>query len=238
MMFCLPYGGGGVSQYRELAGLLTPVAQVLGVEEPADGPQTLTAVAAEMFVVMRSRQPRGPYFLLGYSLGGVYAYEVARLALETGEHVGLLCMIDSPAPLPAWREFLTEDVELAVKALEGFADGTLEGESPGPVRAALQAVHVTDDQLGRGREYAADVLRSLIRQLRLINTYEPGRIDASLLLFEAHQSAWPSDLADAWGEIVRFVKPRTLPGDHKTVLSAPHVADIARSITEALGHKA
>lgn len=237
-VFCLPYGGGGVSQYRELAGLLAPVARVLGVEEPADGPQTLTltGVAAQMLAAMRSRQPSGPYFLLGYSLGGVYAYEVARLALGAGDQVGLLCVIDSPAPLPAWREFLTEDLELAVEALEGLVGGALVGDLPAPVRAALRAVHVTDDQLGRGREYAADVLRSLIRQLRLVASYEPGRADASLLLFEAQQSAWPSDLASAWGQIVRFVETRPVPGDHKAPLSAPHVTDIARSITAALDH--
>ena len=235
-VFCLPYGGGGVSQYSQLAGLLAPVAQVLGVEEPTDGPQTLTAVAAEMLTAMRSREPSGPYFLLGYSLGGAYAYEVARLALEAGDQVGLLCVIDSPPPLPAWREFLTEDIDLAIEALEGLAGGRLE-ELPDPARAALRMVHVADDQLGRGRDYAATALHSLIHQLRLVTSYEPRQIDASLLLFEAQQSSWPSDLADSWGQIVRSVDTSTVPGDHRALLSAPHVAEVARSIAAALSHQ-
>ncbi|MCF6284869.1 MAG: amino acid adenylation domain-containing protein, partial [Candidatus Hydrogenedentes bacterium] len=43
-------------------------------------------------------QPSGPYYVGGYSFGGVVAYEIARQFLEAGEKVPLIAMLDSAIP--------------------------------------------------------------------------------------------------------------------------------------------
>ena len=48
--------------------------------------------------MIRSRQPDGPLALVGYSIGGLLAYEVARQALEAGQRVDWLGILDAVAP--------------------------------------------------------------------------------------------------------------------------------------------
>ncbi|KAM3073545.1 hypothetical protein ACMFMG_004561 [Clarireedia jacksonii] len=48
---------------------------------------------------IQRRQPHGPYSLLGYSTGGVVAYEAARQLLEAGEAVERIYLVESPCPL-------------------------------------------------------------------------------------------------------------------------------------------
>lgn len=55
---------------------------------------------ASMYVTrLRAVQPFGPYFLSGYSIGGLIAFEMARLLTAQGESVSRLVMIDSRSPL-------------------------------------------------------------------------------------------------------------------------------------------
>lgn len=47
---------------------------------------------------VRRIQRAGPYQLIGYSFGGVIAYEMARQLLASGERVDFLGLLDTPAP--------------------------------------------------------------------------------------------------------------------------------------------
>ena len=53
-------------------------------------------------------QPKGPIHLIGYSIGGIYAFAMAELLLKRGREIGWLGMIDtSPVPyLPQWVKWL------------------------------------------------------------------------------------------------------------------------------------
>jgi hypothetical protein len=44
-------------------------------------------------------QPEGPYFLGGYSFGGLLVFEVARQLMTLGERVALLALLDGTAPV-------------------------------------------------------------------------------------------------------------------------------------------
>jgi fatty-acyl-CoA synthase len=61
-------------------------------------PPRLEDMAAQYLDEMRSVQPRGPYFLIGYSVGGFVAFEMARQLRERGENVGFLGLLDTRAP--------------------------------------------------------------------------------------------------------------------------------------------
>jgi len=58
----------------------------------------LAELAARYSETIRGRQPAGPYFLAGYSLGGVIAYEVARRLRAAGDEVALLALLDTARP--------------------------------------------------------------------------------------------------------------------------------------------
>ena len=56
-------------------------------------------MAARYLEAVRSVQPRGPYRLGGYCIGGAVAFEMARQLRASGEETGSLLLFDSPGPL-------------------------------------------------------------------------------------------------------------------------------------------
>ena len=61
-------------------------------------PQSLEEIAAEYVQLIRQFQPSGPYALLGWCVGGVLAFEVARQLTHLNHEIKLLALIDSWAP--------------------------------------------------------------------------------------------------------------------------------------------
>ncbi|MCC5986616.1 MAG: SDR family NAD(P)-dependent oxidoreductase [Pararhodobacter sp.] len=94
---------GNVLNLRHLAGLL-------GQERPFYGLQArgllgdsapherLDEAARDYLAEIRQVQPQGPYFLGGFSGGGLTALEMARALQEAGEKVALLVLLDTPLP--------------------------------------------------------------------------------------------------------------------------------------------
>jgi acyl transferase domain-containing protein/thioesterase domain-containing protein len=60
--------------------------------------QTIEEMAAEYISAIQEVQPKGPYFIGGWSFGGFVAFEVAQQLRAKGETMGLLAIIDAPSP--------------------------------------------------------------------------------------------------------------------------------------------
>ena len=56
---------------------------------------TIEQHASQALSTIRNRQPDGPLALVGYSIGGLLAYEVARQAVDAGQQVDWLGILDS-----------------------------------------------------------------------------------------------------------------------------------------------
>lgn len=110
-LFLLPDGSGSALSYVNLPALTSPSASALPVyalNSPyltnpdlfLGAPQSCVfeEVAATLLRTVRALQPRGPYLIAGWSMGGIFAYEAARQLLAAGEAVDLLGFIDSPCP--------------------------------------------------------------------------------------------------------------------------------------------
>ena len=96
--------GGSVFPLMELARLLGPDQPVYGLNACIDSQgrphhQSLEEMAAHYVMEIRKHQPKGPYYLSGYSLGGWVAFEVAQQLTAAGERVGMLGLIDTPPRL-------------------------------------------------------------------------------------------------------------------------------------------
>jgi thioesterase domain-containing protein len=59
---------------------------------------TIQQHASQALSTIRNRQPDGPLALVGYSIGGLLAYEIARQAVDAGQQVDWLGILDAPAP--------------------------------------------------------------------------------------------------------------------------------------------
>lgn len=99
-LFLIHGAGGNVLLYRDLAKYLGEDQPVYGLQaQGLDGSMnylTRFEDMAERYIrEIREVQPRGPYYLGGYCLGGTIAFEIARQLDAIGEKVALLAMFES-----------------------------------------------------------------------------------------------------------------------------------------------
>lgn len=107
-LFCVHAAGGNVINFKRLATELGPEQPFYGLQaQGVDGHRpalaTIQAMAAQYVEAIRSVDPQGPYWLLGYSAGGVIALEMAHQLRQAGAEVALLGMIDTLSPEAAER---------------------------------------------------------------------------------------------------------------------------------------
>jgi amino acid adenylation domain-containing protein len=118
-LFVAPGGGGEMLVFDALSRALgeDQPLYVLDIyaftEAPPDQPAlTLPDVARRMLTDLRAIQPRGPYRLAGYSLGGNIVYEMAQQLRESGEVVELLALLDADGPdYPILQPFVVRTVK-------------------------------------------------------------------------------------------------------------------------------
>lgn len=53
------------------------------------------ALAERHLAVVRTTRPHGPYLLMGWSIGGLVAFEMAQRLTRLGERVAMLVLVDS-----------------------------------------------------------------------------------------------------------------------------------------------
>jgi thioesterase domain-containing protein len=101
---------GDVFDYVELARRLGPDQPFYAFEAPGiDGVQrpmtSIESLAAYYLSDLKAFQPNGPYFIGGFCLGGIVAFELARQLDAQGQDVGLLALFESPSPegFKAWH---------------------------------------------------------------------------------------------------------------------------------------
>ncbi|MEG4805076.1 amino acid adenylation domain-containing protein [Microcoleus sp. ARI1-B5] len=104
--FCVHPIFGVVFPYCELAFQLGENQPFYGLQPKGiDGESSpLTRIedmAADYIAALRTVQPKGPYFLGGWSFGGLVAFEMAQQLLAAGDEVALLAVLDLLAPVAA-----------------------------------------------------------------------------------------------------------------------------------------
>jgi amino acid adenylation domain-containing protein len=103
--FCVHPIFGVVFPYYELAyslGFDQPFygLQPLGLDGERPPFTCIEDMAAHYIEALRRVQPEGPYYLGGWSFGGLVAFEMAQQLLSSGHQVALLVILDTLAPVP------------------------------------------------------------------------------------------------------------------------------------------
>jgi thioesterase domain-containing protein len=119
-LFLIHPAGGHVFPYIHLAHALgrdQPCygLQARGLEEGQDPQARIEDMAAYYIEALRTVQSEGPYFLGGWSMGGVVAFEMAQQLLAQGERVALVALLDARIPTPD-EHFAEEDLEATLLA--------------------------------------------------------------------------------------------------------------------------
>ncbi|WP_373564308.1 amino acid adenylation domain-containing protein [Myxococcus sp. CA039A] len=245
--FCIHPVGGTVLAYAELAHLLGPDQPFYGLQAPGlDGEaptlDSVESLAAHYLRAVRTVQPRGPYLLGGWSLGGTLAFELAQQLQEQGEQVDLLVLIDTYARAHPGgavdREWLepTRLGALFFRDLLRAAGADLPcSEAALSQLAPEEALHLLEEA---GRKAAAlpesglSALREVFESnLRAAWRYVPRPYTGTLLSIESGESP----RAHEWELLARGgVEVHTLPGDHYALLRLPGVQQLATILRDAL----
>ncbi|WP_458327064.1 thioesterase domain-containing protein [Bacillus cereus] len=89
--------GGYCFRYRHLTRILGNECSVYGVQisNPFGDFSSIKEMAEHYINEIKKIQPKGPYFLVGHSLGGSIAFEMAIQLQKSGDKVGSIALLDT-----------------------------------------------------------------------------------------------------------------------------------------------
>ncbi|KAL9092385.1 MAG: hypothetical protein Q9159_000893 [Coniocarpon cinnabarinum] len=100
--FLIPDGSGSATSYMNIPAVSSDVA-IYGLNCPFMKNPTQWTIGvdgvSQLFInEIKRRQPQGPYYIGGWSAGGVMAYESTCQLIAAGEKVERLVLLDAPSP--------------------------------------------------------------------------------------------------------------------------------------------
>lgn len=240
-VFWLPPAYGLTLAYRALAERL-PGRAMAALDMMTPTTWSIEALAAAAIQQLRAAQPRGPYWLIGWSFGGVLAFEVAR-QLGAGE-VARLILLDSAAPGSAF-DFGAGDPETAAQAarLVGHMFGlpleldpdALRGQTPQAMCTAL-----LDVAEAHGVPISAELRRQALTVVEVREAsmaawrrYAPSPWPGAAWIVRA--SGAEADWTAGWEALITGpITRRVVTGTHVGMLDEPHATAVIAALAEAL----
>ena len=109
-LFCIHPLGGWIGKYQEISPFFDRARPVFGIRakgfEATEKPSLTIGEAVRDYAdAIKTVQKEGPYHLMGYSAGAIYAFELACLFQSRGEQVIFLGIIDQSVPSPQKQLF-------------------------------------------------------------------------------------------------------------------------------------
>ncbi|GAA0463319.1 thioesterase domain-containing protein [Streptomyces sp. NPDC046215] len=243
-LFCVHGMGGHVLVLGRLARRLEHLVEMYGFEsvgrtDAARGDRTVPAMAARYLRHLRRVQPRGPYLLGGYSMGGAVALEMAATLAAEGEQVDHVLLFDCDLRPPDILAIRARAVEFVSRAL---------GIDP-PVRAPYHELAAAAAEICRRAGGAGLTPHEVSRfaEIYLENAealagYVPAPYGGDMTLVHTRGGTGdgargaPGPETYGWGPYAAGGRLRAVevPGDHWTLFST-HVRELAEVCEAVLG---
>lgn len=227
--------GGNVLQILPTARRMTYPGPVIGIQARGhtrgEAPHwSVEAMAAEYLREIKARQPNGPYYLCGYSFGGLVAFEIARRLSKSGDEVGLVGLFDtlrSPLtwPLRAWLSIIGRRIARLAASLRAA-----------PLRTWPAELRKVGGRLWTGLGAApASVAKVAVSALIASARYHPGFYRGQLTLFTpaGREPGMPS-IEAIWRKHALTLAVVETAGSHSSMLSAPNADSAAAALTRCL----
>jgi thioesterase domain-containing protein/acyl carrier protein len=251
-LFCIHPLGGEILCYR-------PLALHLGTDQPfyglqprgLDGTQPpLTRIedmAAFYIKEIQTIQPNGPYFLGGFSMGGVIACEMSLQLQRQGHKVGLLVILDSGLPGSLKRVPFIQRIFLHICNLIQRGPSYLRKKLVGwsewskyQIRERYMHLLGISEALPEGDKHIS-IVGTNIQALEAytLQTY-PGQItlfrtDENSDDSQDHAVGIKSEPLLGWDKVVTGgIDLHYIPGSHTTLFDEPHVRGLADKLKECL----
>jgi thioesterase domain-containing protein/acyl carrier protein len=241
--------GGSIFSYLNLVQYLDSdqplyALQAAGLDEDQSALQTIEEMAAGYVAEIRATLP-GPYYLGGWSFGGVVAFEMAQQLEAAGEQVVLLTLIDSFAPVGQAKALEETDLLL------GFAqDLGLRREHVDETSMTQFLESSIDDRLSFILQEAmkqhlvppgvelADIYRYFnvyCTNTRALAAYVPRTQNVRVALFKANEPATAESDTMGWTNLIaETIELHLVPGNHYTMLREPNVRVLAEHLKDTI----
>jgi amino acid adenylation domain-containing protein len=254
--FCVHPLGGAVLCYTRLArhlGADRPFygLQAQGLETGQEPLARIEDLAAQYIGALRAVQPKGPYLLGGWSLGGLLAFEMAQQLVAAGELVALLALFDTEAPssaAPLHPE--ADEAFLLAEVARGLgvpiSDDELSALGPEErLQKVTSRLASAADVVSPGldlRRYA----RTAKAHLEAVQRYAPRPYPGRIVLARAAEAMAKApaesegqdparDLLSRWSHhATEPVELHDVPGNHFTMVVGPHAGDLAAWLKQLL----
>jgi thioesterase domain-containing protein len=242
VLFTLPGAGGAAEELAPLAEALDGGVAVFCLEPfapPDDGTPfaSVEEIARRALDMVKAEQPEGPYYLLGYSFGGVVALEAADALRAQGDRVAFVGVVDPVYDQRYWptRIFVRATVRRSARHLRGML-----GQPPAGAWSELR--RRTGRLLGglgarAGRQADADLNPADVESANLaaLARWRPRRLDGRAVLFTSGNGEdFACDPARLWEGLIEDLEVVRVPGSH---LGIVRDADSIRALAQAVDAK-
>ncbi|WP_158658830.1 thioesterase domain-containing protein [Methylocystis bryophila] len=221
-LFLFSGGGADLHELDKLVDSLRTKRPLLGVpywEAGRDGtaPESVEAMASIAHEMILSHQANGRYILVGYSLGGLIALEVARLLLDEGKAVAPPIIIDAIPRKSRWRNLslLRTGPSKAWGRLERFLARQWPGGAGGPPPPQV----------------SAEVLRCRTAYSNHRSRRFPGRISS---IYARDEPGLGPLTPCIWKDLARDVSNHPISASHLEMLRVDHVTQAVAQEVDAL----
>jgi NADPH:quinone reductase-like Zn-dependent oxidoreductase/thioesterase domain-containing protein/acyl carrier protein len=259
--YCIHGHRGNILGFRELSDLIghdTPfyALQARGMGERSFEIGTFEQIAEDYLREIQAVQPKGPYYLGGFCMGGAIAYHIAQLLQKQNEEVALLALIESAHPHFAklrltsgrisrivWSIYERVDYELGNLRRLNAKEKMLYIERK--IRTFKNLLQVFTERIAEmlaaplhfniphSRGFELDILYD--SYLRAYLNYVPGPYQGRTIVFSAEKQAHGiiEDSTLGWGDLIKGeMKVIKTPGHYLNVLTEPGIQTIAKCLKE------
>ncbi len=256
LLFCIHPVGGNVFCYAELAHHLGRDQPLYGLQSPepyhnVTPLDSIKTMAMTYIKALKSVQPHGPYYLAGWSMGGVIAIEMAQQLQSIGEAVALVVLIDSytpqviASPIEASKsatseEIGTADLQSLITDLNGLFDSELSLDRLKLAKLApnAQLEHLFAVAQGMNLlppEMTPTQMAYLFRIFKANQTalarYQVQPYGGRVILCSAEEETddrgWDTVLTGEFGIV-------HIPGNHYRIMKSPQVQLLANAVRAAI----
>ena len=245
---------GNVLNLRHLANLVGSdrpfyglQAQGLYGDEPPH--ETFQEMAMAYIAEMKTVQPKGPYYVGGFSGGGLTAFEIAQQLLAQGEEIGVLLLLDSRLPQTP-RLTKVDRAKIQLHRLKSRGPGYAAEWARNRFRWQIEQLQARFD-LGEPQESNGDQFNNTAIEAAFraaLPRYQMQHFPGKLVLFRpkldnayvlgkdrvldsAKEWVWHDNGFGQWAESIDI---HEMPGDHDSMVLEPNVRVMASQLSRCL----
>ena len=244
-LFCIHPIGGNLFDYHALSKKLDHQRPIYGLQPRGiDGKQPpidrIEDMASYFIQAIQTIQPLGPYFIVGYSFGGIVAFDLARQLTEQGEKVAFLGLLDIRCPVIA--ELDTPFLEWLDIQLDRMRKLTLKQQFD----YLIEKLFYPKSQVYRDEVVASladlglftpELVKVLDCNVQAVKEYQPQAFAGRATLFWSEYQDWyiKKHPTLGWGDLVTHgLDLQRIPGNHTTLMKEPHVQVLAEKLNSSI----